>query len=488
MFISLFKLSIVKNNLTKYLLIAAIINCTLLLSCKKEVEKISSVTGNRRPVANAGADIRIASPNYPLNLDGTASSDPDKNIQTYQWRRIYGPSEVKFKDSNAVRTEVINFISGTYRFELKVTDAGDLSSLDTVEAIVLAPYIPCGTDRAIVQARLVPLTRLSFTKVEIITATVDNKIFFAGGSGTNRDDDALPIHRIDIYDINSNSMSTKDLDPYPTARLDMGIAATQNKIFIAGGGFWGDDLYTGQVDIYNAEDNRWSTAWLSEGRTAAAGISAGNKVFFAGGYSYNGGNYWSNTVDIYDDATDTWTTSTLSERRGYISAVASGNKVYFAGGEKNDGNYLTSNRIDEYDLSTDTWSTSSLREPGARIGSIAVDNKVYFAGGISGAGESGTVEIKDVATGATSYNCIIPRYGLSAVLKDNTIVFFTGDGIDPRNGTHFEIYDLTTKTWKTAVLDKSITRAGIISVNNVIYVAGGFVNGVGSDQVWKLEF
>ncbi|HJS56076.1 MAG TPA: hypothetical protein VJ765_16105, partial [Chitinophagaceae bacterium] len=80
------------------------------------------------------------------------------------------------------------------------------------------------------------------------------------------------------------------------------------------------------------------------------------------------------------------------------------------------------------------------------------------------------------------------RAGLSAVLKDDKIVFFTGYGSDPRNGTHFEIYNLTTDTWSTVLLDKNIMGAAIISVNNVIYVAGGFVNGVGSDQVWKLEF
>jgi len=34
----------------------------------------------------------------------------------------------------------------------------------------------------------------------------------------------------------------------------------------------------------------------------------------------------------------------------------------------------------------------------------------------------------------------------------------------------------------------SIKHASIISLDNTIYLAGGFVNGVLSNKVWKLEF
>ena len=265
----------------------------------------------------------------------------------------------------------------------------------------------------------------------------------------------------------------------------MGIASIDNKIFIAGGGFWGDDIYTNQVDIYNASDNSWSSTSLSEYKTGVAGVSAGNKVFFAGGYSFNN---WSNIVDIYDNATNTWSSGKLSERRANLSAVAAGNKIYFAGGKKNEGQFLPSDRIDEYDMLSNSWTTSTMHEPLSHIGAIAAGKKIFFAGGASKSGESGKVEIRDVATGAISFDCIIPRAGLTAVIKDDKIVFFTGHGSDPRNGTHFEIYNLTTNTWYTGLLNKRIIGAAIISVNNVIYVAGGFVNGIGSDQIWELEF
>lgn len=455
---------------------------------------ISAVT-NHPPVAAAGTDQTIRLPDNSVFIDGSGSFDPDNNIASYQWSKISGPSTFKIENANAVQTQVTNLEVGLYNFKLEVRDAGALLSRDTVRVIVVSQQIFCDIDnRPIIQARLVPLGKLSIGKIGVITAAANNKILFAGGSSYERDSTGIPIRRVDIYDINSNRWSTKDLYEYPTWRMDMGIAAVNNKVLLAGGGFWGDDLYTNRVDIYNASDDNWSNASLSENRTAIMGISAGNKVFFAGGFSLdNGSYYWSNTVDIYDDATNTWTTATLSDRRGSVSAVAAGNKIYFAGGAKNDGNFLLSNRIDEYDMVTNSWSFSSLREARSGMAAIAVGNKIFWAGGsylnsYSNFVASGTVEIRDIVTGAISFACIIPKSGSSAVLKDDKIIFFTGWGGDPRDGSRFDIYNITTDTWYTAVLDKTITGSAVISVNNVIYVAGGYVNGVGSDVVWKLEF
>ena len=71
-----------------------------------------------------------------------------------------------------------------------------------------------------------------------------------------------------------------------------------------------------------------------------------------------------------------------------------------------------------------------------------------------------------------------------AVMKDNKIVFF---------GTHYDdnkvdIYDIATNTWSVRILPFSIDGLSVISVNNTIYVAGGFINGMYNDKVWKPEF
>ncbi len=458
-------------------------------SCKKELREYS----NQQPVADAGHDVTITLPVDSLQLDGRASKDPDGSIKEFSWSRVSGPSSFRFFNPQSATTVISDLVQGIYQIELKVTDDGGLSAKDTLMVTVgpasAEDQNACHIEtRPEIQARLVPIGGLSVGRVNIVTAATDNKILFVGGISYRVDSTGIPMRRIDIYDINNNSWSVKDLPEDPTWRADMGIATIDNKVLIAGGGFWGDDIYTNRVDIYNGSEDSWSIASLTESRSATAGINASNKVFFAGGYGWFNGPRWSNTVDIFDNSTKVWTTAVLSEPRGFISAVAAGNKIYFAGGQINDGQIRPSDRIDEYDLLTNSWSTSSLNEPRANMAVISAGNKVFFAGGYTSSGESGTVEIRDITTGITSLACIIPRGGLNAVLKDDKVVFFTGYGSDPRNGNHFEIYDLTTNTWYTAVLDKSITFAAIISVDTVIYVAGGFVNGAGSDQVWKLEF
>jgi hypothetical protein len=203
-------------------------------------------------------------------------------------------------------------------------------------------------------------------------------------------------------------------------------------------------------------------------------------------------------VDIYDLPTNSWSTALLSEARRGPSAVAINNKIYFAGGEAglnppvNGLYFIPSDRIDIYDNATNSWSISSLKESKEYFAGIAAAGKIYWAGGTSGI-PGGTyypscgVEIKDVNAGSTLTNLSRSGswdadFGENAVLKDNKIVFpFNGDN-------KFDIYDITTNSWSIGVLPVNILYASIISVNNTIYIAGGYVNGVLSNQVWKLEF
>jgi len=57
-----------------------------------------------------------------------------------------------------------------------------------------------------------------------------------------------------------------------------------------------------------------------------------------------------------------------------------------------------------------------------------------------------------------------------------------------KNATHLEIYDPRTDTWSTGKMDITSKGAGVIAGNSEIYVAGGFVNGVGSDRYGSWSF
>ena len=205
---------------------------------------------------------------------------------------------------------------------------------------------------------------------------------------------------------------------------------------------------------------------------------------------WDGGTTFTKRVDIYDALTNTWSVAALTETYlAGMSATTIGSKIYFAGGTGywSVFDYNSTSKIDIYDAASNSWSQSSLSEPRGFHAAIAVNNKIYWAGGDTLYGNNtNSVEIRDANTQTSTFACLFqPNRVFDAVLKNNKIVFFTGEG-EVKN--KFDIYDLTTNTWSIGVLSQNIEGASIISVNNIIYVAGGSVNGVLSNQVWKLEF
>ena len=451
---------------------------------------------NRPPVANAGMDQTITLPTNTITLNGNGSADPDNNITSYLWAKISGPSSFNIVNTNIVQTQVTNLSEGMYVFVLKVTDALGLFSMDTVQVTVSATSVTVACDGSIrpqVNVQLIPISTLPMVGYSTAVA-VGNKIVFAGGSnglGTY-------TSRVDIFDVTNNSWSTAELSQ---PRSGITAAVLGNKVFFAGG--WADSQtgLSSRVDIYDAVTNTWRTAELSSGGSDMAAASAGNKILFAGGFrdivgSIGYPNGYSNRVDIYDASTNMWSIDSLTGRPPEavigISATVIGGKIFFAGASQWAWDFgQNSSTINIYDAVTNTWSISALSVARGYMAAIAVGNKNYWAGGNGypgSAAPSNQVEIRDMNTGTSSFACLFqPNAYFSAVQKDNKIVFFTGDWAGLITNK-FDIYDITTNTWSIGVLPVNISGASIISVNNTIYVAGGLVNGVLSNQVWKLEF
>ena len=87
------------------------------------------------------------------------------------------------------------------------------------------------------------------------------------------------------------------------------------------------------VDIYDVSTNTWSTAKLSEARTALTAVSGANKIFFAGGF----GSGVSSTIDIYYVNANTWGTAELTVARAGLAAAVSGDKILIGGGYSGTG-------------------------------------------------------------------------------------------------------------------------------------------------------
>jgi hypothetical protein len=122
-------------------IIVTILATLIFTSCKKDSTTQYPPIQNRPPVARAGADKLLCNGSNLLNsfeLDGGNSYDFDGNISNYKWIAISGPQGYLIKSPNNKKTLIENASSGKYEFELTVTDAGGLSTKDSVIIIVKA--------------------------------------------------------------------------------------------------------------------------------------------------------------------------------------------------------------------------------------------------------------------------------------------------------------------------------------------------------------
>lgn len=106
------------------------------LSAKDTVQLMVEINGNQPPIACAGADQIITLPANQVTLNGRCSSDPDNNLNAFQWTKIAGPSSFVINNTSIMELQVGSLVEGVYQFELKVTDAGGLFDRDTVQVTV----------------------------------------------------------------------------------------------------------------------------------------------------------------------------------------------------------------------------------------------------------------------------------------------------------------------------------------------------------------
>lgn len=109
---------------------------TLILkqgSINSNVERFSIIV-SALPIANAGKDIIAEKVNQSIELDGSNSTDPEKDPLTYQWKIISAPNKSVrlFSNANTAKPTLIIDTSGEYLVSLVVNDGISDSVIDTV--------------------------------------------------------------------------------------------------------------------------------------------------------------------------------------------------------------------------------------------------------------------------------------------------------------------------------------------------------------------
>jgi hypothetical protein len=88
-------------------------------------------TTNQPPIARAGTDGTITLPNNSMQLNGSASTDPEGATLNYFWRKVSGPAAT-LTDTNKVICNVTNMVEGIYDFELRAVDPLNAFTADHV--------------------------------------------------------------------------------------------------------------------------------------------------------------------------------------------------------------------------------------------------------------------------------------------------------------------------------------------------------------------
>ena len=97
------------------------------------------------PVAEAGGGI-VAYVGDTVQLDGSASQDPDDGVLTWAWTQVAGP-DVALREAETATPRFDVTAPGTLRFELVVTDPEGLASApDTVSIEVPWQELPLPED------------------------------------------------------------------------------------------------------------------------------------------------------------------------------------------------------------------------------------------------------------------------------------------------------------------------------------------------------
>ncbi len=253
---------------------------------------------------------------------------------------------------------------------------------------------------------------------DVSVAAIEDRVFFAGGSHSRNDSNA-----VDIYDATTGTWESAALS---VARSHVATARVQDTLIFAGG-YAVPGVYSNAVDIYDSSTDTWSQATLPTTSGAGVGVAAGGKAFFVDRNP-------TGKVDIYEPETDTWTTGQLSQPRQLPACTAVGTKVFFAGGYTYSGDRSGSDVVDIYDTATDTWSTATLSEGRWSLTAASLGRYALFAGGAVDRGFDPTlcsdaVDIYDTLTGQMlqAETLSVARCRLAAASTGESIFFAGGD-------------------------------------------------------------
>ncbi len=112
------------------------------------------------PVAHAGNSKTITLPVNYVKLDGTASKAPG-GIASYAWTKVSGPAGGSIVTPSAATTDITGLTTGSYEFQLKITDNNGATATSRVSVIVKPAPLPPSANAGNAQAITLPVNSVT---------------------------------------------------------------------------------------------------------------------------------------------------------------------------------------------------------------------------------------------------------------------------------------------------------------------------------------
>jgi len=264
------------------------------------------------------------------------------------------------------------------------------------------------------------------------------------------------------------------IPPMPTARQEVGVAAVEGRVYVAGGL---DASGTGRntLEIFDTRTGQWETGPSLPVSVHHPNVTAvGTKIYVAGGYVGPVG-LPAATVFELDIDRMIWTQKAdMPTPRGAGAAVGYDGRLYVFGGER--GTSVTDAAV--FTPGTNSWSTLAVMPtPRNHMGAAAVRGKIYVIGGRPGNLDVNEAYDPLTDTWTTKSPMPTPRSGHAVTSLNNFIFTFGGEG-NPNSpaGTfpQTEAYNPDLDSW-TSLQAMTTPRHGIGAgvVGNRIFLPGG---------------
>ena len=268
----------------------------------------------------------------------------------------------------------------------------------------------------------------------------------------------------------------------PTARLSMGTAVVDGKIYAIGGGRT-ENLPLSAVEVYDPTTNNWDTKTPMPTARGAFGCAVvDGKIYAIGGGLF--GPSPLSKVEVYDPVTDSWDDTTkapMPTARSAVEACTVNGKIYVIGGTLQNSYILEGTSIvEEYDPATNSWTTKANKPtPTWGLRACVLEGKIYVAGGnIKWPNISAVLEVYDPVKDEwiTKSSMLIPKYSHSICAFNENIYSFGGWNNCSTGPfyTKVEIYNSITDKWtQTIDIPLALGFLSAVAVGDKIYIMGG---------------